>query len=76
MAITGMRQRARRFFATGSASMWVAFAVLLFAGGCGKQAAVNPPPPKAEESQVHVAATANAVLVDTPAAEFAIAPNG
>ncbi|MFZ0885659.1 MAG: alpha-galactosidase [Candidatus Acidiferrales bacterium] len=37
---------------------------------------MNPPPPKAEESQVHVAATANAVVLDTPAAEFAIAPSG
>ena len=37
---------------------------------------MNPPPPKAEEAQVHVAGTANAVLVDTPVAEFAIAPNG
>jgi alpha-galactosidase len=77
MPCTGTVQRARRFFATGAASMWVAFAVLLLlASGCGKHTAVNPPPPKTEESRVHVAATANAVVVDTPAAEFAIAPSG
>ncbi len=77
MPYNGMFQRARCFLANGSASSWIASAgLLLFAGGCGKQAAVTPPPPKAEESQVHVAATANAVLVDTAAAEFAIAPNG
>jgi alpha-galactosidase len=77
MPYAGMVQRARCFLATGSAGMWIAFAVLLpLPSGCGKQAAVNPPPPKSEESQVHVAATANRVLVATPAAEFAIAPNG
>src|SRR5580700_9094238 len=50
--------------------------VLLFASGCGKEATVNAPPAKAPESQLQVSATANAVLVDTPAAEFAIAPDG
>jgi len=60
-----------------SRSVLVATAgLLLCAIGCGKEATVNAPPAKAPESQVQVSATANAVLVDTPAAEFAIAPNG
>src|ERR1700679_3999465 len=59
-----------------STSVLLAAAVLLSAIGCGKEATVNAPPAKAPESQVQVSATANAVLVDTPAAEFAIAPNG
>src|SRR5277367_3556627 len=51
--------------------------LLLFANGCGKQATVSAPSAKpAQESQVQVHAAASAVLVDTPAAEFAIAPNG
>src|SRR5580658_7794491 len=50
--------------------------VLLFANGCGKEATVSAPPAKAPESHVQVSATANAVLVDTPTAEFSIAPNG
>ena len=50
--------------------------LLLFVIGCGKQAAVSAPPVKAQESQVQVSATASAVLVDTPAAEFTIAPSG
>ena len=60
------------------ASMPLAMAgLLLFANGCGKQATVSAPPPaKAQESQVQVTTTASAVLVDTPAAEFTIAPNG
>ena len=69
--------RARGLFCKRSASLWIASAgLLLLVSGCVKKEAVNPPPPKAAESQVHAAATANAVLVDTPAAEFAIAPNG
>ena len=69
--------RARGLFSKRSASLWIASAgLLLLVSGCVKKEAVNPPPPKAAESQVHAAATANAVLVDTPAAEFAIAPNG
>ncbi|MFZ3330195.1 MAG: glycoside hydrolase family 36 protein [Candidatus Acidiferrales bacterium] len=77
MTYTVVLTRTRRFFSTRSASLLIASAGLsLFASGCGKEVAVNPPPPKAEEAQVHVAGTANAVLVDTPVAEFAIAPNG
>ncbi len=51
--------------------------LLLLAYGCGKQATVSAPPAKpAQESQVQVNAAAGVVLVDTPAAEFTIAPNG
>src|SRR5208337_4657887 len=50
--------------------------VLLLANGCGKQATVSAPPAKAHESQLQVTTGASAVLVITPAAEFAIAPNG
>src|ERR1700740_6859 len=50
--------------------------LLLIANGCGKEATVSAPPAKAQESQVQMSATTSAVLVDTPAAEFVIAPNG
>jgi len=50
--------------------------LLLFANGCGKEAAVSAPPVKAPESQVQVTAGASSVLLDSPAAEFTIAPNG
>ena len=50
--------------------------LLLFANGCAKQSTATGPTTKSQESQVRVTATANAVLVDTSAAEFAIAPNG
>src|ERR1700677_4118567 len=60
-----------------SRSVLVATAgLLLCAIGCGKEATVNAPPAKAPESQVQVSATANAALVTTPAADFAIAPIG
>jgi hypothetical protein len=75
LALFGKRARLR--FGVSVASM--AFAVagpLLFANGCGKEATVSAPPAKAPESQVQVTARANAVLVDSSAAEFAIAPSG
>jgi alpha-galactosidase len=51
--------------------------LLLLANGCGKEATVSAPPAaKAPESQIQVTASANSVLVDSPAAEFSIAPNG
>ena len=70
-------ERERLATLTRSARLGIAFAgCLLFANGCGKQATATGPAAKAPESQVRVTATTNAVLVDTPAAEFAIAPNG
>jgi alpha-galactosidase len=53
-----------------------AAALFLFANGCGKQATVSAPPAKAPESEVKVTASATGVLVDSPAAEFSIAPSG
>src|ERR1700679_3200046 len=53
-----------------------AAALFLCANGCGKQAAVSAPPAPAPESQVKVSASADAVVVDSAAAEFAIAPSG
>src|SRR5580693_9711934 len=50
--------------------------LLLFVNGCEKPATVSAPPAAAPESQVQVSATASALVVDTSAAEFAIAPNG
>src|SRR5260370_41048144 len=50
--------------------------LVLFANGCGRQPTATDPATKPQESPVRVTATANVVLVDTPAAEFAIAPNG
>ena len=62
----------------GVATMSLAVAaLLLFTNGCGKEATVSAPPPaKAPESQIQVTPSANNVVVDTSAAEFAIAPNG
>ncbi|MGA8405648.1 MAG: glycoside hydrolase family 36 protein [Candidatus Acidiferrales bacterium] len=72
-----MPKGARRGFSRRCASVWIAAAgLLLAANGCAKQATVGAPPAKTQESQVQVSATANAVLVDTPAAEFSIAPDG
>src|SRR3984885_4611055 len=61
----------------GAAMMPLAAAVLfLFANGCGKQATLSAPPAQASESQVKVTTSANAVVVDSAAAEFVIAPSG
>jgi alpha-galactosidase len=78
MDLTLTRTRARLHSIRSLAGTSLATAaLLLFANGCGKEATVSvPPAAKVEESQVHVTATANSVVVDTPAAEFAIAPNG
>jgi len=78
MNLARFAKRARLHNILGLASLSVAAAgLLLFANGCGKEAAVSAPPPaKAPESQIQVTASANAVLVDSPAAEFTIAPNG
>ena len=77
MPCAGMPKGARRGFSRRCASVWIAAAgLLLAANGCAKQATVGAPPAKTQESQVQVSATANAVLVDTPAAEFSIAPDG
>src|SRR5271155_5939218 len=77
MIRTPCEKRARLRLILRGASLPLAMSgLLLFANGCGKEATLSAPPAKAPESQVHVSATASAVLVDTPAAEFAIAPNG
>ena len=62
----------------GAATMTLAVAgLLLFTNGCGKEATVTAPPPaQAPESQIQVTPSANTVVVDSSAAEFAIAPNG
>src|SRR5271168_3002315 len=70
-------KRARPQFTWSLASLPLAVAgLLLLANGCGKEAAVSAPPAPAPESQVQVSASATGVLVNSPAAEFAIAPNG
>jgi alpha-galactosidase len=59
------------------ARMPLAAAVLfLFANGCGKQATVSAPPAQTPQSQVKVTASATAVVMDSAAAEFAVAPSG
>ncbi len=76
VALIGKPARLQSFRSIAGRSLAVA-GLLLFANGCGKEATVSAPPPaQAPESQVRVAASANGVLVDTPAAEFSIAPNG
>jgi len=56
------------------ARMPLAAAVLfLFANGCGKQATVSAPPAQTPQSQVKVTASATAVVMDSAAAEFAVA---
>ncbi|MGB9335433.1 MAG: alpha-galactosidase [Candidatus Acidiferrales bacterium] len=48
----------------------------LFAAGCGKQSTINPPAAKTPGSQIQISATANGTVVETPMAEFTVAPNG
>ena len=71
--------RPRSTWRFASLSLVSAAALLLFANGCGKESAVRTAPAKSQESpesEVQVTTKPDAVLVDTPAAEFAIAPNG
>ena len=77
MILARCEKRARLQNLLGAAMMSLAAAALfLFANGCGKQATLSAPPAQAPESQVKVTASANAVVVDSAAAEFAIAPSG
>jgi alpha-galactosidase len=77
MILARCEKRARLQILWGLARMPLAAAALfLFANGCGKQATVSAPPVPAPPSQVKVTASANAVVVDSAAAEFAIAPGG
>jgi len=71
--------RPRSTWRFASLSLVSAAALLLFANGCAKESAVSTAPAKSQqspESEVQVTTTPDAVLLDTPAAEFAIAPNG
>jgi alpha-galactosidase len=77
MILARCEKRARLQILWGLARMPLAAAALfLFANGCGKQATVSAPPVPAPPSEVKVTASANAVVVDSAAAEFAIAPGG
>jgi alpha-galactosidase len=77
MILARCEKRARLQNLWGLARMPLAAAALfLFANGCGKQATVSAPPVPAPPSEVKVTASANAVVVDSAAAEFAIAPGG
>src|SRR5271170_4291515 len=77
MTLTLFGKRARLQFTWSVASTLLAVAgLLLCANGCGKETTVSAPPAPAPESQVQVSASASGVLVNSPAAEFAIAPNG
>jgi len=77
MTLARFGKRARPQFTWSVASVLLAVAgLLLFANGCGQEATVSAPPAHAPESQVQVTASATGVLVNSPAAEFAIAPNG
>ena len=76
LALIGKRPRLQSVGSVASMSLAVA-GLLLLANGCAKEATVSgPPPATAPESQVQVTASTNGVRVDSPAAEFAIAPNG
>ena len=50
--------------------------LVLFAGGCGNRAVTATPGAKLETSSVRAFATADAVVIDTPEAEFVISPAG
>src|SRR5579863_2728531 len=80
MTLTLFGRRARPQLIPGAAGLSLAMAgLLLFANGCAKESAVSTPPAKSQESpesRVQVTTTPDAVLLDPPAAEFAIAPNG
>ena len=75
LALFGKRARLQFTWSLGSTLLAVA-GLLLFANGCAKEATVGAPPAQVPESQVQVAASATGVLVNSPVAEFAIAPNG
>src|ERR1700722_2714133 len=56
---------------------WIAVAgLLLFSGGCGKPSPVTTPAAKPQVSQLSGSATADATVIATPAAEFALSPAG
>ena len=50
--------------------------LILFAIGCGKQSAPSPPATENPGSLVQVAATTDGARLETPSAEFVIAPSG
>ncbi|MFZ0635082.1 MAG: glycoside hydrolase family 36 protein [Candidatus Acidiferrales bacterium] len=50
--------------------------LILFAIGCGKQSAPSAPATENPGSQIQISAAADGARVDTPSAEFVIAPNG
>jgi alpha-galactosidase len=60
------------------ARVWlvVLAATLAFAGGCCKKAAPEPTPAGSATSVIRVSPSAGSILITTPAAEFAVAPNG
>src|SRR5580698_3206880 len=56
---------------------WIAvLGLLLFSGGCGKPSPVRTPAAKPQVSQLSVSTTADATVIATPAAEFALSPAG
>ncbi len=50
--------------------------LLLLSGGCGKPSPVATPAAKPQVSQLEVSPTADATVISTPAAEFALSPAG
>jgi alpha-galactosidase len=71
-----VRQRLSRSKLCSAILLLASAGLLLSANGCGKEATVSAPPVKAPVSQVQVTASANGVMVDSPAAEFTIGSNG
>ncbi|MGA8220236.1 MAG: glycoside hydrolase family 36 protein [Candidatus Acidiferrales bacterium] len=51
-------------------------ATLTFVGGCNKKAAQEPAAAGSPSSRVRVTASANSIVIETPAAEFVVAANG
>jgi hypothetical protein len=46
------------------------------AGGCGHSSAPVAPAPSPQSSRVHISSTENAIVIDSPSAEFTISPAG
>jgi alpha-galactosidase len=77
MTPTVLNIQARQPRSPRVAAFWIVVTgLLLFAGGCGKQAATDTPAVAPQASQLRVSATADETVIITPTAEFHLSPAG